>query len=80
MDAWMDANLGEYDADRANRIRDETVPSIRAIWAGWRSRPDIANQVPRLFFARIRPSWVFVDEEAVDQPVRTDGEGQDQEA
>lgn len=80
IDVWMDANLSEYDADRANRIREEIVPSIRAIWAGWRSRPDVANQVPRLFFTRIRPSWVFVDEEEIDHPVPADGESQDPEA
>lgn len=77
MDAWMVVNPGAYDADRANRIQAEIVPSIRAIWAGWRSRSDVATQVPRLFFARIRPSWVFVDERAVGHPVPANGEGQD---
>ena len=61
MDAWMDANLAQYDADRANRICMEIVPSIRAIWIGWQTRPDVAAQVPRLFFASIKPSWVMVD-------------------
>ncbi|KAK7699286.1 hypothetical protein SLS64_011744 [Diaporthe eres] len=61
MDNWMDGNLVQYHGDlagdRANwRIRMEIVPAIRAIWAGWRSHPDVATQVPRLFFARIRPS------------------------
>lgn len=63
MDDWMEANLSEhYDGDglsrgqKKGRIRRETVPAIRHIWAGWRSQPDIAAQVPRLFFARIRPS------------------------
>lgn len=61
MDSWMEANLVQYEddlaGDRSNwRIRFEIVPAIRAIWAGWRGQPDVATQVPRLFFARIRPS------------------------
>ncbi|KAG6357557.1 hypothetical protein INS49_013434 [Diaporthe citri] len=61
MDNWMEANLVQYDddlaGDRSNwRIRMEIIPAIRAIWAGWRSQPDVATQVPRLFFTRIRPS------------------------
>lgn len=63
MDHWMEANLSEPDDDNGlsrgqknRRIQRETVPAIRAVWAGWRSQPDIAAQVPRLFFARIRPS------------------------
>lgn len=80
MDAWMDATLAsQYDADRANRIRMEIVQPIRGIWAGWRSRPDIVARVPRLFFARIRPSWVVVDR-ADGHPVGTDGQDQSQEA
>jgi hypothetical protein len=73
MDDWMDATMAvQYDAGRANRIRMEIVPSIRGIWAGWRSRPDIVARVPQLFFARIRPAWVFVDRPA-GHPVGTDG-------
>lgn len=61
MDNWMEDNLVQYNDDLAGdrpnwRIRLEIVPAIRAIWAGWRSQPDVATQVPRLFFARIRPS------------------------
>lgn len=63
MDDWMEANLTEhYDGDdlsrgqKNRRIQKETVPAIREIWAGWLRQPDIAAQVPRLFFARIRPS------------------------
>lgn len=61
MDNWVEDNLVRYDddlaGDRSNwRIRMEIVPAIRTIWAGWRSQPDVATQVPRLFFARIRPS------------------------
>ncbi|KAI7777951.1 hypothetical protein LA080_002863 [Diaporthe eres] len=61
MDNWMGDHLVQYNddlaGDRANwRIHMEIVPVIRAIWAGWRRQPDVATQVLRLFFARIRPS------------------------
>ncbi|KKY37931.1 hypothetical protein UCDDA912_g02148 [Diaporthe ampelina] len=61
MDGWMDANLVWQDNDLARdrtiwRIRMEIVPSIRAIFTGWRNQPDVATQVPRLFFAHIKPS------------------------
>lgn len=79
MDAWMDANLEQYGEDRANHIRAEIVPSIRAIWAGWRNRADVAAQVPRLFFARIRPSEEL-DTRADDQPVPENGESQQPES
>lgn len=56
MDDWMDENLGQYDDRASFRIRMETVPAVRAIFAGWQSQPDVATQVPQLSFARIRPS------------------------
>lgn len=56
MDGWMNGNLAHYDAQESFRIRMELVPAIRAIFAGWRGQPGVATQVPRLFFARIRPS------------------------
>lgn len=56
MDGWMDENLVQYDARESSRIRVEIVPAIRAIFAGWQDQHGVATQVPRLFFARIRPS------------------------
>lgn len=56
MDGWMNGNMGRYDAQERFRIRTEIVPAVRAIFAGWRGQPGVATQVPRLFFARIRPS------------------------
>lgn len=79
MDAWMDANLEQYDEDKARRIRTETVPSIRAIWAGWRSRSDIAAQVPQMFFARIRPSGELANR-AGDQVASGSSKSQEPEA
>lgn len=61
MDGWMDSELVHYDEDSSRdrqnwRVRMEIVPAIRAIFAGWRSQPNLATPAPRLFFARIKPS------------------------
>lgn len=61
MEEWMDANLVRHNddtaRDRANwRVRMEIVPAIRAIFTGWRNQPDVITHVPRLFFARVKPS------------------------